>query len=103
MKGTDMTVREFLAMEIDVDVVDDVEERVYIAFCGPCKLTKFGEEKFKDILDCTVTYWEKYCQAVINLDKYEDWEHKLDLAELLFVGFAGYIPDSQYKKLFKED
>lgn len=103
MKGTIMTVREFLDMEIDVDVVDDVEERIYIAFCGPCKLTDFGLEKFKPILDCEVEYWENYGQAAILLDKYEDWEEKLDLAELLFVGFAGYISDKVYKKLFKED
>ena len=103
MKGTEMTVREFLGMEIDVDMGDDIEDRVNIAFCGPCKLTEFGKERFVDILDCKVIYNEEYCYATICLDEYEDWEEKLDSAELLFVGFAGYIPDSQYKKLFKED
>ena len=102
MEYLEMSVKEFLEMDIDVDISDDIEERVDIAFCGPCELTDFGKERFADILDCKIRYYEDSCYAVICLDECEDWEEKLDSAELLFVGFAGYIADSLFKRLFKD-
>ena len=46
-----MKIREFIKMDIDIDVCDDYDERCYIAFCGPLELTEDGEREFKSVLD----------------------------------------------------
>ena len=103
-----MRIRDLLKMEIDVDVYDDVCEELGIAFCGPCKLTKKGEDTFKDILDLQVDLVEDriyggYECAVVNVDDEEGiWQKKLKLAKLLFNGFAGYISDERWNELFEE-
>lgn len=98
-----MTVAQFLNKEWDIDVYDDIEERISIAFCGPCILTKKGKEKFEPLMNIWVEVWEDDCYALLFIDGRPDWKEKLDLAELLFNGFAGYISDERWHELFKED
>ena len=98
-----MTVKEFLEKEFDIDIYDDVCEELGIVFCGPCELTEEGKNIFEPIMNCEVKVWEDDCQALLLIDKYADWESKLKLAKKLFIGFAGYISEDEWNKLFKED
>ena len=45
-----VTIEELLGEEVDIDIYDDYDERIGIAFCGPVELTREGEAYFKDIL-----------------------------------------------------
>ena len=91
------TVKELLKMEIDVDVYDDVCEKLGIAFCGPCKLTKEGEDEFKDILDLEVDLIEDrryggYECGVVNVDDEDGiWQKKLEKGKRVFDVLAGFI------------
>lgn len=91
-----MTVREFLNLEIDIDVFDDYAEELEIAFVGPVDLTDLGEEKFFDIMKNEILIDEETDTATIHIEN--EREHKL--AKLLFYGAAGYISFSKYKTLF---
>ena len=51
----EMTIREFLNLEIDVDVMDDYAEDIDIAFVGPIELTDRAIGYFGDALDVKVT------------------------------------------------
>ena len=51
-----MTVRDLLPMDIDIDVIDDVVEDLYVAFCGPMKLTEEGLKEFGEVLDYPVKF-----------------------------------------------
>lgn len=96
-----ITVRDLLASDFGGDVYDDVCEELSVAFCGPCKLTKYGEDTFKDILDLNVDLIEDGTIAIINVDDEDGiWQKKLELANKLFYGFAGFISDEEYNQLF---
>lgn len=49
-----ITVRDLLRQEIDIDVVDDFSDDLWIAFCGALNLTEVGEKKFSAVLDLPV-------------------------------------------------
>lgn len=91
-------ISELLKKDIDIDVCDNICEDLYIAFVGPLKLTKEGEERFKDILDVEVEMFEDL--AVVQLDE-ENWEQPLDDACTLFNSAAGYCASSTYDKWFE--
>ena len=100
----EIKLRDFLDLEICVDISDDVCESLYIAFDGPCHLTEAGKAEFEPIMDLPVYFNEAKCWASIHVDDVEGvWQKKLRLAKKLFVGFAGYISDTEYTRLFKED
>lgn len=106
-KPTRMTVRELLGMEIDIDVIDDVCEELYICFCGPMKLTPEGAERFSDVLDYPVSMlnYTDCSYAVVHIDDPDDhvWQEKLHKAKEFFEADAGYCSDSDYDKWFCED
>jgi len=97
-----MTVRDILKMNMDIDVVDDATEELYIAFCGPVELTGEGEKYFAEALDYTVEFSNRY--LIVHVDDPEDavWEHRLEKAKELFLSLAGYCPMSDYDKWIKE-
>lgn len=102
-----MTVKDLLTMEIDIDVVDDVCEELYIAFCGPMKLTEAGQEKFREVLDYKVSlrsHGGGYILAIIHVDDDNDkvWKRKLRKAIELFHSLAGYCDADDYDKWFRE-
>lgn len=102
-----MKVRDLLEMEIDIDVVDDVCEELYIAFCGPMKLTEAGQEKFREVLDYKVSLHSRgggYILATIHVDDDNDkvWKRKLRKAIELFHSLAGYCDADDYDKWFVE-
>lgn len=97
-----MKVRDFIKMEIDMDVYDDVCDALAIAFCGPQELTPEGEEHFAEVLEYEIEiYGENACVCV---DDPEDkvWKRKLRKAQEFFESAAGYCSDSDYKKWFRE-
>ena len=103
----EMTIREFLKLEIDVDVVDDYAEDIDIAFVGPVELTEKAENYFGDALDVKVTL-ENYSEldntcdyAVVNIDNCENPDMIADVLHELFVSAAGYCSEKLYDLFFK--
>ncbi len=96
-----MTVRDLLKQEIDIDVYDDYDERLGIAFCGPMELTKEGEKTFKDVLDLNVRLVNvgQFTNAIVET---EDDEGLTQVACDLFVALAGYCSCEDYDAWFKE-
>lgn len=95
-----MKVKELLNREIDIDVVDNVCEELYIAFCGPVKLTEEGKEQFKSILDIDVEFDGSI--AVIDVESTGDqWESVLRSVKKFFQAAAGYCSVTNYDKWFR--
>ena len=93
----------------DIDVYDDYDERIGIAYCGT-QLTEKGKEKFKEVLDFPVFFANEISPScpyiVITTDEMgtdEEIERKLDLAAAMFYGMAGYCPENEYDELFHDE
>lgn len=99
-----MKVRDFIKREEDIDVYDNVCEELGIAFCGPLRLKKEGEEKFDEVLDydIEINVGPRYSVAIIDIDK-DDWERRLKKAKEFFYAAAGYCADEDYQKWFEEE
>lgn len=103
-----MKVREFVKeweneIHDDIDVWDNVCEELGIAYCTGTKLTKEGEEYFKEVLDYDIDVDEDYCTAIIDIDDEEGiWQKKLRKAKEFFYSAAGYCAESDYDKWFAE-
>lgn len=99
-----MTVREFMRLEVDVDVCDNVtDDGLYISFCGPQKLTEAGAKHFARALDLPITLYrdeDGYAEsAVVDVDG-EKWRGNLRAACDLFESAAGYCSSDDYDKYF---
>lgn len=92
----EVTIRELLKMEIDIDVCDDYDESCYIAFCGALHLTPAGEKEFEDILDDKVTMGDEFVTL------HADTDDKVTRYRKLFFSAAGYCRESEYFRLFEE-
>ena len=101
-----ITVRELLAMDIDVDVCDDVDESLYIAFVGPLQLSQWGEIEFAGALDLDVTLPPEdndFCYpACVHVDHPDEkiWRRNLREARHLFESAAGYCTCDDYNTWF---
>lgn len=96
-----MKINEFIQQETDIDVVDNVCEELYIAFCGPVQLTPEGEERFAEVLDYDIEIFEDI--AVVDVDGPDDeWEDRLRKAKKLFYAMAGYCSVDDYRKWFED-
>ena len=104
-----MTVKDLIAMEVDVDVYDDVCEELGVAFVGPLELTERGKTKFAEVLDYEVTLvTESYGGLpafIVHVDDPDDnvWKRKLKMAKEFFDSAAGYCYYEDYPKWFKEE
>ena len=99
-EGTAFTVRDLLAMDIDIDVYDNVCESLAIAFVGPAKLTPAGQEVFADVMDLPVHLMSDH--AVVDVDGPEGvWQRRLQLAKRLFHSLAGYCSEADYDRWFE--
>ena len=108
-----MKIRELLKLNTTVDVGNDYADEftddcgtpgfwALIAFVGPQKLTKKGEEHFKRVLDFDVDVDDKF--ACIHIPKNDDddqMEKDLTLAMMLFYGASGNVPCSFYDAFFE--
>ena len=99
-----MKVKDLIQQEIDIDVVDDVCEELFIAFCGPQKLTPEGAKEFADVLEYPVhlNLFTHASFAIVEIDDPDDavWEKRLERAKLFFEGMAGYCAVSDYDRWF---
>ena len=104
------TVRDLIAMDIDIDVFDNVCEDLAIAFIGPMELTAEGEKKFKEVMGYTFEIlhaeetWSGLPHCVIDVDDPDEkvCARKMRKAKEFFEAAAGFCPADDYDKWFKE-
>lgn len=102
-----MKIREFIKIERDIDVYDDVCESLAIAFCGPLELTAEGEKEFAEVMGYDIEVipgeetWSGLDHAIVHVDG-ENWKKKLRRAKEFFESMAGYCAADDYDKWFKE-
>lgn len=92
-----MKVRDLLSMDVCVDMAADYDERLWIAFDGPCRLTEIGEDVFEKALDLKVKFTGAIDAVVICKD-----EKEAEIARYLFESFAGYCTDDEWRLWFEE-
>jgi len=99
-----MKVRDFIKLNADIDVYDDVCEELAIAFCGPMMLTEAGEKHFKEVLDYDIELdlsgSIKTAAVKIDGDDGNGWKRRLRKAEEFFFDLAGYCANEDYCKWF---
>ena len=97
-----MKVRDLLAMDIDIDVVDDICDELEIAFVGPAQLTAKGLSMFGDVLEYNIVLNNDfgYCVVKCGDDPNIRWSQKLRKATTLFYALAGYCSEKQYNEWF---
>ena len=100
-----MKVKDLLQLDIDIDVYDNICDVLEIAFVGPAKLTDEGYDEFKDVLEYEVQMHEKhgFCIVICDDDPNVKWKNKLSRATKLFYALAGYCPEDDYDRWFKEE
>ena len=104
-----MKIRDFIKLNTDIDVYDDVCEELGICFCGPIMLTEEGEQHFSEVLDYDVTVHlaitSRDCSyATVHVDDDDDkvWKRRLRKAKEFFHSLAGYCSEDDYEKWFIE-
>ena len=99
-------IRDFIHEEVDIDVLDDYTEECYIAFCGPMKLTKKGEQEFKDALDLEVEYkpGDRVVTILVDDPDEDKAERNLKAVAHLFYAMAGFDATvEEYDLWFQDD
>lgn len=101
MNTEKMKIREFLTRDVDIDVYDDYDEELGIAFCGPMFLTEEGKKEFGDLLDKEIEiFWsENYSHALVHAENDREVRKWCELFESL----AGYCAEDDYEKWFREE
>lgn len=106
VKKESMKVKDLIKLDIDIEVYDSITDEILnISFVGPCKLTKEGEQEFKEVLEYDVSFYEKDNYAVvICTDEGTKIKGltKAKKAACFFKACAGYCPTNDYDKWFKE-
>ena len=113
----ELTVRDLLLFDDDIDVYDDVCTELGEAFVNPCDdgaihewdeyLTEEGMKKFGEVLDYPmhINPYEWGCDipcAIIHIDDEEGvWQKKLRKAKRFFEACAGYCTCDEYERWFK--
>ena len=99
-----MKIRDFIKIEEDIDVYDDVCEELAICFCGPVTLTAEGEAHFAEFLDYDVDVDQSgvYTTAIVHVDGDDggSWKKRLRKAEEFFNAAAGYCSEADYDRWF---
>lgn len=101
-----MKIRDFIKLNTDIDVYDDVCEELGICFCGPMELTEEGEKHFSEVLeyDIKLDLSGSFPTAVCLIDDENDrvWKKRLRKAIEFFYSAAGYCDCDDYDKWFRE-
>lgn len=92
------TVQGLMNMELDMDVMTDYSDRLYIAYVGKYELTEEGKRTFKSILKNQVAIDYKYKEIMIRCSS--DFEDKM--LTKFFHMLAGYTSEKTYKRYIKE-
>ena len=95
-----MKIKEFITLNADIDVYDDVCEELGICFCGPMGLTEDGKAHFAEVLEYDIDVDLHPCaSAVVHIDG-DGWKKRLRKAEEFFYSAAGYCADEDYQRWF---
>ena len=99
-----MKIRDFLHLDIDTDVVDNVCEELCVAFVGPIGLTEEGKKHFATALNLNIEVANTCDRAVVSVGagSIGAWRDKISAAEELFNAAAGYCSEEQWNKWFKD-
>lgn len=95
-----MTVRDLIQQDIDIDVYDDVDESLGIAFCGPLALTEDGELHFEEALGLEISLVNNVAIVGVDDDDEKTWKRRLKIAKEFFEAAAGYCLDVDFQKWF---
>ena len=105
-----ITVAELVKQNLDIDVIDNVCEELWIAFCGDnFWLTPEGVEEFADVLEYPVVLHDSLAEIIIdegadNLDEDDEvWNKRLARAKKFFYSAAGYCDEDDYDLWFTND
>lgn len=95
-----MKVRDLIKMDVDIDVYDDYDERLGIAYCYGYKLTEEGEERFKDALELDVEIRNGFGEAIalVHCETGKEATKAMDF----FNSLAGWCSVKQFDKWFQE-
>lgn len=74
MGKKELTIKELTALEVDVDIYNDVTDDIAPAFCGALAISDSGISHFKSILDIVGVYDESEKSFTLKLDKFDDWK-----------------------------
>ena len=94
------TIKDFLKMDISIDVVDDMSDDLWIAFDGPITLTEEGERKFHSVLNLLVEFNINYDTAIVLLNHRKDCERLERKCIELFESLAGYCSADDWDRWF---
>ena len=94
------TIKDFLKMDISIDVVDDMSDDLWIAFDGPITLTEEGERKFHSVLNLLVEFNNNYDTAIVLLNHRKDCERLERKCIELFESLAGYCSADDWDRWF---
>lgn len=93
-----MKVKDFITMDICVDVYDDVCEACAIAFCGPLIMTNRGRKYWSNILDSDVELMGDNVTAIVHASDENDAR---DIADF-FESAAGFCSVEEYERWFDD-
>lgn len=99
-----ITVGQLLEMSCELDVYDDYDERLGLAFIGPVELTDKGFKKFKRALalKCEPDFEQGYAVVHIENGAEHVMENDAEAALSLFASLAGYCADDDWHDWFKD-
>lgn len=101
-QGSGLKVRDFIRMDVDMDVYDDVCEELAVSFCGPQKLTEYGEKYWADVLGYDIKIVGDHALVCVDDPDEKICMKKLQLAKEFFDGAAGYCSCDEYARWFEE-
>lgn len=91
-----MKVKDLIREDIDIDVIDDYDERCWIAKCGAYKLTDEAVQKFHRVLDIDVEMNDNI--AVLHCETAKEANE----CKVFFLSLAGYCAAEDYDRWFVE-
>ena len=96
-----MKVRDFINLDISIDVVDDICGALYIGFEGPQNITDEAKNTFADVLNLDIEILDSLT-ALVHIDNFNEHEDKRKLRDtiIFFETAAGYCSESKYRKWF---
>lgn len=99
------TIRDFLRMDISVDVISDYSDDLWIAFEGPVRLTEDGERKFHSVLSLLVEFRPGFggMVACVLIDHRKDCERLNRKCVEFFESLAGYCSADDWDRWFVYD
>lgn len=102
-KPRKMKVSEFITSGITADVYDNYNNSLAVEYYNPSKndiLTKEGKSYFADILHLDIYIYDGHYSVEAVIDVLDD-KRLLARTKELFLGYAGYINESDYNKWFR--